>query len=277
MSETLDLEDLEDLKDLEDLDCDLEVDTTRSERTALRRSAIHDIEPGADWNDVEHAILTRRSIRKFKGRQPPAHMIRRILEMGRFAPSQGNCQPWSFVVVRDKAMIAEMEQYGVAVCKGMTASIDYTNYAPGTEQRSAILQNTQQLNRQSPNTFHPVPMTAIKAIANGRFALFHKAPTVILILVDRRGVGVPEVDVGVVGTNIVLAAQSLGLGTCWVGFSRLLSSNAALLEKLGVAPPFEIAEAICVGYPIGNPTQQTIARQTHQITWWEDGEKQVLY
>jgi nitroreductase len=120
-------------------------------------------------------------------------------------------------------------------------------------------------------------MTAIKSIANGRFAVFHKAPTVILILVDKRGVGVPEVDIGVVGTNMVIAAQSLGLGTCWVGFSRLLSSNAALLDKLGVAPPFEIAEAICVGYPIGNPAQQTISRQTHQIIWWEGGEKQILH
>ena len=271
MSDTLDL------KELEDLECALEADESKGERTARRRTAIHDIEPGADWNDVEHAILTRRSIRKFKGRQPPAHMIRRMLEMGRFAPSQGNCQPWSFIVVRDKAMIAEMEQYAVAVCKNMTASVDYTNYPQGSEQRAAIMQSTQQLNRASPNSFHPVPMTAIKSIANGRFAVFHKAPTVILILVDKRGVGVPEVDIGVVGTNMVIAAQSLGLGTCWVGFSRLLSSNPDLLEKLGVAPPFEIAEAICVGYPIGNPAQQTISRQTHQIIWWEGGEKQILH
>jgi nitroreductase len=159
----------------------------------------------------------------------------------------------------------------------MTAGVDYTNYPEGSEQRTAILANTQQLNRASPNSFHPVPMTAIKSIANGRFAVFHKAPTVILILMDRRGVGVPEVDVGCVGTNIVLGAQSLGLGTCWIGFSKLLSSNTEFCGRLGVAPPFEIAEAISVGYPIGNPTQQTIARQTHQITWWENGEKQILY
>lgn len=264
-------------QELEDLECELDELAARAGRTQRRRTAIRDIEPGADWNDVEHAILTRRSIRKFKGRQVPAHMIRRILEMGRFAPSQGNCQPWSFVVVRDKAMIGEMEQYCVAVCKSMTATVDYTNYPPGSEQRAAIMANTQKLNRENPNAFHPVPMTAIKSIANGRFAVFHKAPTVILILKDKRGVGVPEVDIGVVGTNIVLAAQSLGLGTCWIGFSRLLSSNAPALEKLGVAEPFEIAEAISVGYPIGNPTQQTVSRQEHQIVWWEGGEKQILY
>lgn len=264
-------------EDLEDLECELDAAAAKAGRTQRRRTAIHDIEPGADWNDVEHAILTRRSIRKFKGRQVPEHMVRRMLEMGRFAPSQGNCQPWSFVVVRDRAMIAEMEQYCVAVCKNMTAGIDYTNYPQGSEQRAAIMANTQKLNREAPNSFHPVPMTAIKSIANGRFAVFHKAPTVILILADKRGVGVPDVDIGITGTNMVLTAQSLGLGTCWVGFSRLLSTNTELLERLGVAPPFEIAEAISVGYPIGNPTQQTISRQTHQIVWWEGGEKQILY
>jgi len=264
-------------RELEDLDCELEKSAAKSGRISLRRTAVHDIEEGADWNEVERTILTRRSIRKYKGRQVPAHMIRRILEMARFAPSQGNCQPWAFVVVRDKELIAEMEAYGVAVCKNMTASVDYTNYPVGSEKRAAVQENTQKLNRASPNSFHPVPMTAIKSIANGRFAIFHKAPTVIFILMDKRGVGVPEVDIGVTGTNIVLAAQSLGLGTCWIGFSRLLSSNAALLEKLGVAPPFEIAEAICVGYPIGNPTQQPVSRQTHQIVWWEGGEKRILY
>ena len=271
------MDDIANDHDLEELECELDAAAAKAGRKARRRTAIQDIEPGADWNDVEHAILTRRSIRKFKGRQVPAHMIRRILEMGRFAPSQGNCQPWSFVVVRDKAMIAEMDQYCVAVCKNMTATIDYTNYPSGSEQRATIMENTQKLNRESPNSFHPVPMTAIKSIANGRFAVFHRAPTVILILMDKRGVGVPEVDIGVAGTNIVLAAQSLGLGTCWIGFSKLLSSNPALVEKLGVQSPFEIAEAISVGYPIGNPTQQAISRQTHQIVWWEDGKKQILF
>ena len=271
MSDTIDLE------TLEDLECEPDWDATKHERTLRRRAHIHDIEPSADWNDVEHAILTRRSIRKFKGRQVPAFMIRRLLEMARFAPSQGNCQPWSFVVVRDKALIAAMEAHCVAACKGMSAAVDYTNYPEGSEQRAAMLKNTQAMNRANPSGLHPVPMTAIKSIANGRFAVFHKAPTVILILMDKRGVGTPEIDVGIAGQNIVLAAQSLGLGTCWVGFSRFLASNAELMAKFGVEPPFEISEAICVGYPIGNPTQQAVSRQTHQIVWIEDGERQVLF
>lgn len=257
-------------------DAHLDETEEADDRAARRRTAVHDIPPGADWNPIEEALLRRRSIRKFKARQVPSHLIRRILEVGRFAPSQGNCQPWSFAVVRDREMIDEMENYCVTVCKTMTAKIDYTNYKPGTWKRFTTKLKARLLNRFNPNALHPIPVTALKAIAHGRFKVFHHAPTVILLLMDKRGVGTPEIDIGVVGTNIVMAAQSLGLGTCWIGFSKLLNSNKALCGKIGAVPPYEIVEAIVVGYPIGNPTQNHVSRQTHEIAWFEDGQKKIL-
>jgi nitroreductase len=249
----------------------------RELRTALRHAAIPHIPPGSDWNQTEELILRRRSVRKFKGRQVPDYLIRRVLEVARFSPSQGNCQPWSFIVVRERDMIAQMEAYCVAVCKAMTAKLDYTNYPKGTWKRYITQLKTRFMNKRAPNALHPVPMTAIKSIAAGRFRVFHKAPTVILLLMDKRGVGSPEIDIGVMGQNLVIAAQSLGIGTCWIGFSKMLNSNKALVEKLGVEPPFEIVEAISLGYPLGDPTLNHVSRQTHQIIWWEDGKKQVLF
>ena len=148
--------------------------------------------------------------------------------------------------------IAGQEAHCVGVCKFVMATPEYANV-------------------------HPVPALAISNIASGRFRVFHKAPTVILILMDKRGVGVPEVDVGIVGQNIVLGAQSLGLGTCWIGFSKFLNGNAALMQTLGIAPPFEIVEAITVGWPFGVPSLNTVERQTHEIAWFEDGRKEVFY
>jgi len=46
-------------------------------------------------------VEKRRSIRKFKTDSIPTEDLKRILEAGRLAPSGGNRQPWSFVVVRD--------------------------------------------------------------------------------------------------------------------------------------------------------------------------------
>ena len=73
------------------------------------------------------------------------------------------------------------------------------------------------------------------------------------------------------------AAQSHGLGTCWVGFSKFLMGSKELKAELGIEPPYEIAEAICVGYPMDRPGRNHIARQTHEIRWWEDGRMQILY
>lgn len=51
--------------------------------------------------DLFEVIEKRRSIRRFKPEPVATEDLRRILEAGRLAPSGGNRQPWSFVVVRD--------------------------------------------------------------------------------------------------------------------------------------------------------------------------------
>lgn len=51
--------------------------------------------------DVNTAIRTRRSIRKYKDVPVPGDKLAQVLEAGRLAPSAGNRQPWRFVVVTD--------------------------------------------------------------------------------------------------------------------------------------------------------------------------------
>src|SRR5450759_2904162 len=80
---------------------------------------------GADWNPVERVILERRSVRKYKDRQVPENVVRRILEAGRFAPSAGNAQPWKFIVIRDRAMLDEMERDVVRLCKVFKFFLDW--------------------------------------------------------------------------------------------------------------------------------------------------------
>jgi len=241
-----------------------------------RRFEVNEVAEGADWNPVEQVVLRRRSIRKYKRKQVAPHLIRRILEAGRYAPSQGNCQPWKFVVVRDADMIQGMEDFCVESCRKLSRGLDYANYEKGSLKYVLTRAKAKLFNRLQPNMLHPVPVSAITGIAQGRFAVFHRAPTVVLLLMDKRGIGTPEIDIGICGTNIVLAAHSLGLGTCWIGFSKFLNQSHEWCARLGVEAPYEISEAITVGYPIGDPTRP-IPRETHEIAWFEGGEKRVLY
>ncbi|OGD46861.1 hypothetical protein A3K79_03795 [Candidatus Bathyarchaeota archaeon RBG_13_46_16b] len=50
--------------------------------------------------DLFETVEKRRSIRKFKPNPIPDKNLKKILEAGRLAPSGGNRQPWSFIVVR---------------------------------------------------------------------------------------------------------------------------------------------------------------------------------
>ncbi len=249
---------------------DLEVD----EDAGAERASCQE---GADWNAIERAFLTRRSIRKFKRTQVPAHLVRRMLEIGRFAPSQGNCQPYRFAVVREPALLREMEEFCIAECRKLWSTIGYTAREKGSLRRSVGMALARFVTAAQPNGMHPVPIQVLRLVADGKFTIFHQAPTVILLLADKHGIGVPEVDIGIVGTNIVMAAESQGLGTCWVGFSKFLNQSPAWRERLGIDERFELSEAICVGYPVGAPWQRVVQRATHEIAWFENGEKKILY
>lgn len=228
---------------------------------------------GEEWNPVERVILERRSVRRYKEKQVPGNLVRRVLEAGRFAPSAGNCQPWKFIVVRDKRMIDEMERDIVRWCKLFKFMLDWRTSPLG---RRIPWLYSQLLIRLMPNKLHPIPFGAICLIAEGKLGAFHGAPTVILLLKDKRGVGHPDVDVGCCGQNMVLAAHSMGLGTCWVGFVEMLKFGPKWKRRLGVSFPYEISEGISLGYPVGKPDGM-IARETQEIDWFEGGEKSVVF
>ncbi|MCX8182550.1 MAG: DUF6092 family protein [Candidatus Methanomethyliaceae archaeon] len=60
--------------------------------------------------DVIEAIKGRRSVRRYKEDPVPGELIERILDAARWAPTGGNIQPWRFVVVKDKILLALLKK-----------------------------------------------------------------------------------------------------------------------------------------------------------------------
>jgi len=60
--------------------------------------------------DTLEAIHTRRSIRKFIDKDVSNELIEQILDAAMTAPSAGNQQPWSFVVIKDKLLLEKISQ-----------------------------------------------------------------------------------------------------------------------------------------------------------------------
>lgn len=57
------------------------------------------------------AILTRRSIRKYKSRRIPQKAIDELLRTAMRAPSAGNEQPWQFIVINDRKILNEIPNF----------------------------------------------------------------------------------------------------------------------------------------------------------------------
>jgi nitroreductase len=229
---------------------------------------------GMPWNPVEKVIMERRSIRGFRKEPLPDNMIRRILEAGRFAPTAGNSQPWKFIVVNSPEIISEMERDVVKFIKRVMFFLDYTR---GGKWRRRITKPLAKFYvRLMPNELHPVPTGLMSQIAQDKAPVFHGAPTLILILEDKRGVGVPATDIGICGQNMVLAAHSMGLGTCWVGFGKMAFEYTDKWKKrLNIEYPYTWANSLSIGWPKGEPDGM-IERPAHPVDWYEDGKKTIF-
>lgn len=230
----------------------------------IRRKSTKILPPGSPWNDIEEAFLKRRSVRKYKRKQVPEHYIKRILEVARYAPSAGNTQPWSFLVVRDRDTIQEMELFVRDQLDMMAASAT----------QAGRNENTLVSEGEEPG-LHPVPYGLLSTPEGDGITVFHGAPTLIFPLIDTRGLAA-QVDHGIVGTNISMAAYSLGLGSCWIGFAAYLNAGD-WPQRFGVEPPFQLADAITVGFEAGDAQANYIQREAHRTTWIENGESREIY
>ena len=239
---------------------------------AAPRSARRTPASGDPFNEVERVILRRRSVRSFRDKQVPEHLVKRVLECGRFAPSAGNNQSWKFVVIRDPALIEEMTGYTRAWARRLSRLLDPTY--PGALTTPAVSRITRLvMSRVATSPMHPTGLAGLGQLGSGAIGLWHGAPTVIALLVDTRGTGNPYLDVGIAGQNMVLAAHSMGLGTCWVSFAMLLALSLKFRKLLGIRDPFRLATTIALGFPIGQP-DDFVARETHETVWLEAGGQQ---
>jgi glutathione peroxidase-family protein len=85
--------------------------------------------------------------------------------------------------------------------------------------------------------------------------MFRNAPNLICICTPANGGG--ELDAGLLGENIMLAAQSMGLGTCCLGGPvRFLLSNEKckfFIDRLDIPADYKLNYIIAIGYPDEQP------------------------
>ena len=85
--------------------------------------------------------------------------------------------------------------------------------------------------------------------------MFRNAPNLICVCTPAEGGG--ELDAGLLGENMMLAAQAMGLGTCCLGGPvRFLNTNADarfFLARLDIPEGYKLNYILAIGYPDEQP------------------------
>ena len=182
-------------------------------------------------NEVIKTIYERRAVRKYNNLKVNQDLLDILLGAGRMAPSAMNKQPWKFYVITDEQLIHAFSKEISEI------AIKEISHAKKDE--------VEKLNLSS---YHISTMTNLLKNTDH---IFYQAPVVILITTqaDEEWGGI---DVGMCAQNIMLAAKSLGLDTCPVGFAKYINQAKDFYE-LNIPDTEKIQLAILVGYGDEDP------------------------
>jgi nitroreductase len=185
--------------------------------------------------NVLAAIRERRSVRAYTGRMVETELVHKLLDAAIHAPSALNQQPWAFVVVQDRSLLARIAERSRQLC--------LAHMQPGT------------------------PMWENRArFENPSFSVFYDASTLIVVCAAP-GTGHVDEDCCLAAENLMLAAHALGLATCPIGLSREALNEPEMKRELAIPDDHSVVMPIIVGYPREYPP--ATARNPIRILSWK--------
>lgn len=189
------------------------------------------------------AIFMRRSVRAYTPRPVDTATVRALLDAAVQAPTAMHAEPWAFVVVQNRDALKRL-----------------SDRAKGTWSREA----GQYRDLHAPGDPASVSGFA-ERFASPDFNVFYDAGTLIAIGTSGRGPFVVA-DCWLAAENLMLAACSLGLGTCCVGSAVAVLNSPETRAELRIPPEVEIVAPIIVGVPRERPAESP--RRDPAIVSW---------
>ena len=179
-------------------------------------------------NSVIETILKRRSVRKYEDKPVPRELLEQIVECGLYAATGMGLQPWHFTVVTDRKVLDRIAAANVVVMKA------------------------------DPN----LPPMVRAQVESGNYDCFRGAPCAVLMS-GENGKQFADVDCANAVENMALAAESLGLNSCYLASfkpSLLGEAGAAMRAELGIPEGYTPNLALAIGYgaetPVAKPRRE---------------------
>ena len=195
--------------------------------------------------DAMEAIMTRRSVRKMKAEAPERALLEHVIEAGRSAPSGSNSQSTHLIVIMEKETLSVLQEKVQAAFAKM---------------------------EEGPDTYVSL-RNSIRASKKGNY-VFHYGAPVLIVTANKKGYGNAMADSACVLENMMIAANALDLGSCWINQLHWLDEDEAVREYLyglGLAEDETVTGALALGYAAeGLPNRTPLPRTGNPVTWITD-------
>jgi nitroreductase len=230
---------------------------------------------------IFEVMSTMRAMRRLKPDPVPDEMLARLVEAATWAPSAANIQGYSFVVVTDRKVMAELAEFWRVVCDFYVAAL-WLEYPDPSDATAA--ERVLKAIRHQRDHFHETPalIVACYRLAEYRRQMRHhprRFGAALRRLGARRSAmllrGMPALEARTEAAsmypavqNLLLAARALGLAanlTCWH-----LLLEAEFKAVLDIPRNVHTFALIPVGWPMGqfgSTRRRPAADLIHRDRW----------
>jgi len=202
--------------------------------------------PHGKFNTAQLVRLmrSRRSCRNYTEEEVDPGLLKDLVKIGTTAPSGTNSQLWTFTVLTGR---------GEVVILGEQIARFFTSLNRMAEKSWLRFLNRyfggDELGRYYRCHYKTVRDGLILWSEKRKDTLFHGAPAAILIGCKKEASS-PMEDAILASQNIMLAAHSLGLGTCMIGFAvEAIRRDRSIQKLLGLPDDETIFAVIALGHP----------------------------
>lgn len=218
----------------------------QDEAAPARRRALTD--PGLPRADmhVEDAILSRRSIRAFLPKPVPKALLRRVLEVARWAPSGSNIQPWRVHVLTGKSLTRLSDAMVKAAKAGEPRDMQYHYYSPTWREPFLARRRACGFGLYGAMGIERHDMEA-RRVAFERNYVFFGAPAGMIFWIARDLERGSWLDYGTFIHSISLAARGYGLSTIAQG--ALGEYPHVAHEMFGIGDDHILIGGMSIGWP----------------------------
>jgi len=196
-------------------------------------------------NDLKALFSLRRSHRKFTKETVSDETLEGLVNSAILIPSGGNRHSYEFTVIKSDKMKNKLREALTTIYKRKNTIINN----PILRTIASFITDSSTRGFLKDKNYRNRMKDLINRICKSEDPLFYDAPIVIIIH-SKEQIPTPKEDSILAGYNIILMAQTMGLGTCFVTLAqKAINSSRKCKEILNLSPKDNINAVILLGHP----------------------------